>query len=405
MFAANWVVRFVWQEHSLIRNRRRFIALLALLAAAMAILIDVMPAKDVYSGNFDISGMTQPAPLWIQICNSWLLLPAEALFTSTVSDTNLVFIGLSPTLLYTGTVSCLMWAPLIHISRRRHNAMLLLSSYTVMCLVFAQHFSMHHLGILLGFFIAVLAIDCDERRIGVDDWPAWCATMADQFAGKLGVKKARNYLIMLKALALGAMLISVYWTINASICDIRYEYSSSRTVASFIKTNHLEQYRWMAGWTRINSTNASPDVKARIKQGGYCANGKDCIDYTSWVSGTLVTADPYFKRTLMSNAYKGRSYISWEWCMDPYAGKQDIETWRSWGEPEFYDTIYQPFFFSALGYDRNDYTKIRIAETVTPWKDQRSRGSVEIYVRNDIYKNVLHSPDTGIAWPDGAKRR
>lgn len=46
MFAANWVVRFVWQEHSLIRNRRRFIALLALLAAAMAILIDVMPAKD-----------------------------------------------------------------------------------------------------------------------------------------------------------------------------------------------------------------------------------------------------------------------------------------------------------------------------------------------------------------------
>ena len=75
------------------------------------------------------------------------------------------------------------------------------------------------------------------------------------------------------------------------------------------------------------------------------------------------------------------------------------------GEPEFYDTIYQPFFFSALGYDRNDYTKIRIAETVTPWKDQRSRGSVEIYVRNDIYKNVLHSPDTGIAWPDGAKRR
>ena len=265
MFAANWVVRFVWQEHSLIRNRRRFIALLALLAAAMAILIDVMPAKDVYSGNFDISGMTQPAPLWIQICNSWLLLPAEALFTSTVSDTNLVFIGLSPTLLYTGTVSCLMWAPLIHISRRRHNAMLLLSSYTVMCLVFAQHFSMHHLGILLGFFIAVLAIDCDERRIGVDDWPAWCATMADQFAGKLGVKKARNYLIMLKALALGAMLISVYWTINASICDIRYEYSSSRTVASFIKTNHLEQYRWMAGWTRINSTNASPDVKERIK--------------------------------------------------------------------------------------------------------------------------------------------
>ena len=404
MFAVNWAMRFVWQEHSLIRNRQRFAALLALLAVAVAILIDVIPAKDVYSGNFDISGTTQAAPLWVQICNSWLLLPAETLFTSTVSDTNLVFIGLSPALIYTGTVSCLMWAPLIHISRRRHNAMLLLSSYTVMCLVFAQHFSMHHLGILLGFFIAVLAIDYDERRIGADDWPAWCTTMADRFVGKLGVKKARNYLILLKAFALGTMLISVYWTINANICDIRYEYSSSRTVTSFIKTNHLEQYRWMAGWTRIHSMNASPDTKARIKQGGYCADGKNCIDYTSWTSGTLVISDPYFDRTLMANAYKGRSYISWEWCVDPYAGKQDIETWKSWGEPEFYDTIYQPFFFSVLGYDRNDYTKMRIAETTTPWKDQRSHNSIEIYVRNDIYKNVLHSPDTGITWPDGRKR-
>ena len=88
-----------------------------------------------------------------------------------------------------------MWAPLIHISRRRHNAMLLLSSYTVMCLVFAQHFSMHHLGILLGFFIAVLAIDCDERRISTDDWPAWCITMADD-SSRLGARKARNYLTL-----------------------------------------------------------------------------------------------------------------------------------------------------------------------------------------------------------------
>ena len=119
----------------------------------------------------------------------------------------------------------------------------------------------------------------------------------------------------------------------------------------------------------------------------------------------MITADPYFDHTIMANAYKGRSYLSWEWCIDPNAAKNDIARWKSWGEPEFYDTIYQPFFFSALGYDRNHYTKMKIAETVTPWKDQRSRGSVEIYVRNDIYKNVLHSPDTGIAWPDGAKRR
>lgn len=92
-------------------------------------------------------------------------------------------------------------------------------------------------------------------------------------------------------------------------------------------------------------------------------------------------------------------------CVDPYAGKKDIETWKSWGEPEFYDTLYQPFFFSDLGYDRNHYTKIKIAETKTPWKSTWSEGACEIYVRNDIYENVLHSPDPEIDWPDGATRR
>lgn len=48
---------------------------------------------------------------------------------------------------------------------------------------------------------------------------------------------------------------------------------------------------------------------------------------------------------------------------------------------------------------------MKIAETTTPWKGQRSHGTVEIYVRNDIHENVLHSPDTGIDWPDGARRR
>ena len=45
MFAANWVVRFVRQEHSLIRNRQRFAALLALLAAAVVMAASYIDAE------------------------------------------------------------------------------------------------------------------------------------------------------------------------------------------------------------------------------------------------------------------------------------------------------------------------------------------------------------------------
>ena len=339
--------------------------------------------------------------------NTWLVMPSETLFTSTLSDGNMQFIALTPSELFMPCVmSCLMWCFLIQICLRRKTASLLLTTYLGISVAFTAHLSMHHAGIILGFFIAILAIDCDIEKINSNDWPQWIRNLNNRVMTLLGPKKTERYLRFFKILGLIFMLVSVYWTASASICDIRYDYSSSRAVASFIKTNHLEQYRWMAGWTRVskNDTASNPEINKIIDKGGYCG-GTDCIDYTSWYGSALIDSAPYFDHTLLANAYKGRSYSSWEWCVDPYAGKKDIETWKSWGEPEFYDTLYQPFFFSDLGYDRNHYTKIKIAETKTPWKSTWSEGACEIYVRNDIYENVLHSPDPGIDWPDGATRR
>lgn len=407
VFAAYWTIQFLYQDRSLIKNRRRFLSLLVLLAFAIALLVDVIPAKGVYHGAFDYPDQSIQ-PKWLTLLYLWLLIPSETLFTSYLSDSYLQFVSVPlDELFFAGILSGIIWLFLIHVSKRRNNAMLLLISYTVLSLVFLNHFSVHHSGIVLGLFISVLAIDCAQQPLSKKDWPQWCLHMAYQYADKLGSQKTHTYATLFKLAGLATLLVSVFWTISSSVCDIRYDYSSARAVASFIKTNNLENYRWMASWERIYADPNNPDATANkaVASGGYCAGGSDCVDYTSWTSGTLILADPYFDHTIMANAYKGRSYLSWEWCIDPNAAKNDIARWKSWGEPEFYDTIYQPFFFSALGYDRNHYTKMKIAETVTPWKDQRSRGSVEIYVRNDIYRNVLHSPDTGIAWPDGAKRR
>ena len=228
---------------------------------------------------------------------------------------------------------------------------------------FTAHLSMHHAGIILGFFIAILAIDCDIEKINSNDWPQWIRNLNNRVMTLLGPKKTERYLRFFKILGLIFMLVSVYWTASASICDIRYDYSSSRAVASFIKTNHLEQYRWMAGWTRVskNDTASNPEINKIIDKGGYCG-GTDCIDYTSWYGSALIdsalTSTIRFlpMHTRDEAIRRGNGALT-------YAGKKDIETWKSWGEPEFYDTLYQPFFFSDLGYDRNHYTKIKIAET------------------------------------------
>lgn len=407
MLAVNWVFRFLKSDHSLIRNKRRFFALLALLAFAVILIIDVIPAKDVFHSNFDVQGTEEPVPVWQRFLNAWILLPSETLFTSILTNSSFNFVTLSwDQVLEAGLFSGLMWAFLIQISRRRSNATLLLTTYLAMSIVFTQHFTTHHDGIILGFFIAILAIDCETRPISADDWPKWCLTLADWLIGQLGGRTSLRYFNLMKALGMLLMLIGVYWTASASICDIRYDYAPSRAMANYVKTYHLDKYRWMSGWTRlIKMSDTTPSVAKLIDKGGYCAGGDNCIDYTSWLQRTQVEMAPYFKHNLAANAYQGHSFASWDWIEHPYESKKDLATWRSWGEPEFYDTIYQPFYFSDLGYDRNDYTKVRVVNLVTPWKDQRTTGSYDIYVRNDIYKNVMHSPDTGITWPDGSKRK
>ena len=50
---------------------------------------------------------------------------------------------------------------------------MLLTTYLGISVAFTAHLSMHHAGIILGFFIAILAIDCDIEKINSNDWPQW----------------------------------------------------------------------------------------------------------------------------------------------------------------------------------------------------------------------------------------
>lgn len=140
----------------------------------------------MFHSNFDVQGTEEPVPVWQRFLNAWILLPSETLFTSILTNSSFNFVTLSwDRVLEAGLFSGLMWAFLIQISRRRNHATLLLTTYLAMSVVFTQHFTTHHDGIILGFFIAILAIDCETRPISADDWPKWCLTLADWLIGQL----------------------------------------------------------------------------------------------------------------------------------------------------------------------------------------------------------------------------
>lgn len=391
---------------SLVSSPARLVAWATLLAAAVALLLDVWPAKNVYHGIFDVNAAVVP---WIQRwAYVWLFFPSETLFTSSADDINILFLRPSTSsLILPAVVSLLMWAVLGWIARRRGLLAELFVPYTVLSVVFCSHAYVHHIGVVLGYLLMVLTMCCARRPLSRDDIPGrlvsrWDAGMK-AVAARQGERSARRYARVCSVLVVLPFLIGVYWTAYSSICDIHNDFSSSRAIASFVERNHLQYYRWMTGWSRLYPTVSDSSFTEWYEaQNGnvYCASKTEqCADFTSWTGGSLIVANPYFDVNLVDNAYQGRTYLSWEWMIDQkQRAAQDIADWRSKPEPEFYDTPYQPFYFTALGYDRDDYVKYYIDTTITPWKDTWHRDENEIYIRKDIYKKIFHKnpPASGI---------
>lgn len=396
--------------HAMVRNLvsspARFAAWLTLLVVAVALLLDVLPAKNVYHGILDVNAPIVP---WVQRWGYvWLFFPSDTLFTSFTDDINIMFMRPAWTdLVYAAVVSLLMWVVMAWIARKRGLLAELFIPYVVLSVVFCSHAYVHHIGVVLGYLLMVLTMCCARRPLSRDDIPQWLGSRWDAgmkaVAERRGERYARRCARACSVLVVLPLLIGVYWTAYSSIYDIRYNYSSSRAMASFIERYHLEHYRWMTGWSRMSSNvpNSSFSQWYKSQNGNvYCASKTEkCADFTSWSGGSLIVANPYFDVNLIDNAYQGRTYLSWEWLVNQkQRAAQDIADWRSKPEPEFYDTVYQPFYFTALGYDRDDYVKYYIGTTITPWKDTWHRGEVEIYIRKDIYKKIFHKdpPASGI---------
>ena len=403
LFSVLWVFDFIRSDKSLFLNKGRFFALLALLVLAICLIYAIRPIDGTSTGAIGESDddINSPAIRYLYI---WLLLPSETMFTSYTGDSSLETVDLSAgAFLYAAAISIMVWCVIGWICRRRNMLRLLLVPYVVLSVIFMMYFSMHHEGIILGYFLMILTIACDVKELGMADVPRQLLKAEKDVAEKIGNSKFLWYKAMLCCAGLSVMFIGVYWNVSACACDIKYDYSSSRYVASFIKDNDLEKYKWMSGWSRITEGQANAKVKQMIRSGEWYCAGEECVDFTPWIEGTLLISNPYFKSNLIGNSYENQTYLSWEWMKDPQRARKDIERWRSSEEPEFYSTIYQPFYFSDLGYKRNDYIKFHVGTRITPWKDSRTKKDTDIYIRKDIYRGVLHSPDAGIKWSDGSK--
>lgn len=383
-----WVWR-VWRQRGIrgvmMDSKPRLAGWLVLLAVAIGIITLILPKPNMYDSGLKLLTDSLLPSTWQMVLRFWFCLPSEMMFTSVFTDTLLSSVtAFTWEWVMMVVISSLVWAVFTHLAYRRKELGLLLFPYAMMSVLGARYFAIHHEGIILGFFIMVLCVLCRDRPLDMNDIPAWMKTWGARASARMGARDRTLAINVGKCVGVLLLSISVYWNVYACVTDVLYPYSQARALASLIERGNLQNERMMSGWTRLDATK-----EERQKwQGAYCGGGDNCIDFTTWYSADLLVANPYFSKNLISNSQDGSSYLLW--YQPAGQAKKDLETWKNEEEPALYFTLFQPFYFEGLGYDRADYIEVRYARLVRPWKDQYKATTCSVYMRRDVYRKVFH---------------
>lgn len=431
-FALVWVVRAVRGATGrpavlggLFGGSARFTAWMVLLAAGLALTACILPRSDTFGAVQDSDGNSAV----VQFVLFWTVLPSESIFTAFAGDVSLHGLRMSVlAIALCVALSLMVWTVLVRIALRRGNLDLLLIPYVLLGLCATKYFSMHHIGIIFGLFVAQLWINAADMALEPADIPvlshfgqprmsvspesdmqdgsvAAClsdsgesdtqimfdgaqvsdsgesdtrgAANEDHVADWSRVVSGFRAAGIARVVMVMALLPSLIWNISAIACDIRYDYSAGRALATFVRSNGLEHERWVSFWRYFPDT-TWPD-------GAHTNRVEDTHRY-SWPA---IAANPYFERNLLDCTYEGRTFVP---NQVPSAAQmnREIAGCSAKGKPEFLigDTAFPQYFFHRLGLKKGDYRRIVIASQHVPWKTWVTSSDVVVYVRSDVYRTL-----------------
>lgn len=367
--AVVWVIRSI-KEGAFFKSRRRFFSWLFLLSAALILLVLIWPKNDTFAN--DLYSSETSNSLFFSFYILWFALPSEMFFSSVFGDKGIHFLDFTTgDLIWMTCISLFVWAFYIHIARRRKILPELVVPYLFLSIVGTKYFFMHHIGILYAYFIMILWMNYDVMPLSSEDLTGRTTTFLQNT-----VSEKRLFIIrkLLSVFFCFIALISIYWSLSASVQDIEYPYSEGRTLARFIEDHHLEHYSWMGGWQVVKKTAGEED---------------EYFDNTHELSSTCYTVNAYFNQNLFENACNGYSY-------DPHDSSNenessgDITRWKHFPEPDFFI----PFIgntedLEKLGFDASDYRTYNLVTVRQAWKNGCSYKNISVVMKKAVYDKII----------------
>ena len=365
----------------------RFKAMLLIFFVCSALVIELLPSEDVFALSSD-----KVFACGAKILYSYLILPADALFYNFMDEVMIFYIfhiNLSEFImdfskniqvLFPFLLGCflgLIVNLLLLIAFKKMNKLLLFAiPYLLFLSLTAGYIGTHHIGLLTVFIIAMF----------------WYV-LSD-------LKEEIKYTKFVYIFVIFCIIIQCYWSKCSFDNEMKYDYSASRKLVSYIKNCNMDKYMIMSEWLpsysvyRHNKTKKLYRGKSKLTYDGYVNFQKNYTRITIenfYIQREAVTVNQYFGRNIFYNFNidnPEKSYSVFK-KMTPLEGEKLKEKLRALGVPEIIvgkAEIEKVFDMNEL----SKYKYIVFAEInfVTTWKDKRMYDALKIYVRDDIYNKL-----------------
>ena len=373
VFAGALCIVWVWEMvsesglskflKSLLRDKRTLL-LLGLLAAAVALICLIFPDKSAIATYYP-----KTRSILSRLFYMLILAPTEAVFSHHFTGEYHVFVGKMPMyIIIVGSITYAIYALAVYIVAKSKGRLKEMVVPYVIFSLFAgtMYFSEHHIP-MIAYFTLFIAWICFEDTAPLQ-MPSWLTKgSADRQRAESTVKRA------LGAFAAVCIIVPLYWSVCASVNDIRYPYDSKREIAEFIQEHNLQDAYIMAAF-RTLAKEIDPDT------------GLALSEYTCINIQREATVNAYFGENIIYSLNDGGvGYVQHFMADDEYI-QETIADWRQKGAPDVLigDVDLEYIFNGQV--KMSDYTPVLEAHRQIFVKNDSVRlwAAVTVYVRNDL---------------------
>lgn len=344
----------------------RTLSLIILLLWAIFLILDILPREDTW-----VTSSNGSNSFFVCLLCTLFTFHADCLLTNNIwfrTDTVLLQNATIPwgNLLSACVVGFFLWVLIVSCGRKKDLKFLIIPYFLFSAFSAAVYVGAHHLGIALLIILFWL-----EMEAGSEEIFASGRSLLEKIARN---KKERQLLSKAAGMfALACLLVPIFWTISASVNDIRLKYSYGRSASAFLKENGMEDLVFLSSYGEYSSKNYAEHI-----------GHEDYLN--TYENGLPVLICAYLNRNNFINLNNGRDdegYMHYQ--MAGYEkSKHELEKWESEGIPDALlgNPELKPIYGDTLNIQ--DFSLVVVEEVNYIWKTDIYHGIVPIFLRNDL---------------------